>query len=50
MLSMRDVQMLCKQYHIIVSQETWVANQNLFILSTVSKTHHAFGIVPDSTF
>ena len=42
--SMRDVQMLCKQYHIIVLQETWVAKQNLSILSTVSKTHHAFGI------
>ena len=42
--SMRDVQMLCKQYHIIVLQETWVAKQNLSILSTVSKTHHAFDI------
>ena len=42
--SMRDVQMLCKQYHIIVLQETWVAKQNLSFLSTVSETHHAFGI------
>ena len=42
--SMHDVQMLCEQYHIIVLQETWIAKQNLSILSNVSKTHNAFGI------
>ena len=42
--SLRDVQDLCKKFHIIALQETWLPKQSLSYLSSICSSHHAFGI------
>ena len=42
--SLRDVQDLCKKFHIIALQETWLPKQSLSYLSSICTSHHAFGI------